>query len=338
MSPPTRTIALLLMTVVLARSAMAEGPGVMPSDFAFAYPAMEVTPATNSDSDRLWMLSTRHLTSSSCQVNLEQPNFRASQLDPCWNSHPVTLEEMESHFDPSRTLVIYVHGNRMEACDLLRRARSVYNSVRTCRGKQGVDWLVFSWPSEKEGLLLSDFREKAGRTNAQGLYLSWFLRRQAMRGISVVMIGYSYGARVVTGSLHALAGGQLGGRALSGETLTGADVRTGFIAPAIGSNWLVPTGFHGRATQNLDKLVLLYNRRDAVLKRYWCLDKMRNQKALGFTGPRYFGPRADGTPLKVYSRDCSVSVGLHHVELDYYNRSKGNAQREMGSLVDDRLH
>jgi hypothetical protein len=88
------------------------------------------------------------------------------------------------------------------------------------------------------------------------------------------------------------------------------------------------------ATQNLDRLVLLYNRRDAVLKRYWLIDRVRGRMALGYSGPSSFAERFDGSTLPVLSRDCSPSVGLQHDELDYYRKSC-RAGFEMARLIDD---
>ena len=146
------------------------------------------------------------------------------------------------------------------------------------------------------------------------------------------MIGYSFGGRVVTGSLHALGGGQLGGRKLPGPEVLGASVRAGLVAPAIERSWLLPNGYHGKATQNLERLVLMYNRRDSILKRYWLLDLVRGSVALGYSGPRDFGPRFDGTRLPVIARDFAQVIGKEHDELEYYTKDC-RASSEMAQLI-----
>ena len=65
----------------------------------------------------------------------------------------------------------------------------------------------------------------------------------------------------------------------------------------------------------MNRLTLLYNRRDAILKRYWLIDRVQGRLALGYTGPRSFAPRADGSTLPVISRDCSNAIGVKHDEL-----------------------
>lgn len=219
---------------------------------------------------------------------------------------------------PGRPVVIYIHGNRMPADEITSRASSVRRQIRARCMRQPVDWVVFSWPSDREMAGVKDFREKADRCDAQGLYLASLMRNYVEASTPMVMIGYSFGARVATGALHALAGGRLAGRCLPTEPVTGANVNVGLVAPAIESNWLGGRGYHGHATKNMNQLVLLYNRRDVVLKRYWLLEKVRRETALGYSGPTCFAPRIDGSRLPVRSRDCSPSVKIRHSELDYY--------------------
>ncbi|KAA5540714.1 alpha/beta hydrolase [Roseiconus nitratireducens] len=268
--------------------------------------------------DRVFLISTHHLAHDACCASLENPAFRIWKME-CNRFQAIDLATYESMLTPERTVVIYVHGNRIEFDESIERGNSVRRRVRACRQGGPVDWVIFSWPSAREGLGLRDFREKADRCDAQGLYLAWFLRRHITASLPVAMIGYSFGGRVATGALHALAGGHLGGRKLPQPTITGAEVRLGLVAPALGSGWLSQCGKHRLATQNMAKMVLMYNRRDAVLKRYWLVEKIRHETALGFSGPTTFAPRFDGSRLPVKSRDCSPSVRIRHVELDYYN-------------------
>lgn len=146
------------------------------------------------------------------------------------------------------------------------------------------------------------------------------------------MIGYSFGARVATGALHLLGGGRMERHVSSEDPVQGAEIRVGLIAPAIESLWLAQRGYHGLATKNMASMTLLYNRRDAVLKRYWLLEKVRRETALGFSGPTRFAPRFDGMRLSVRSRDCSPNVKLRHAELDYYG-THCNAGRDLALMI-----
>lgn len=222
----------------------------------------------------------------------------------------------------------------MDPSEALGRGLLVRQHVLRRRGcGEDVDWVIWSWPSEKRGILASDARNKAWRTNVEGLYLGWLLGRIAESGQPTSLVGYSFGARIVSGSLHALAGGSLGGRTLPHPPLEGVSFRVGMIAPALESHWLTARGYHRLATKNLESLTLLYNRRDAVLRNYWRIDRIRNADALGYTGPTSFAPRHDGSGLPVRARDCGAVVGFHHDELSYYE-PRCNAALEMARLID----
>ena len=284
--------------------------------------------------DRFWMISTRSLTNSTCNVDLDSPQLEVQRLDSRGKASPATIDEYLGALTPERQVVVYVHGNRMASNKVVHRGFSVYRNIIRSDEKRPMDWVIFSWPSAKQGTLIHDVRRKASRTDAQGLYLAWLLQKQVKQTDSTKMIGFSFGSRVITGALHSLAGGKLGGRLLPGSPTTGATVDVGLVAPAIDSHWLAEKGYHEMATKNLDRLALLYNRRDAVLKRYWLINKVRGRAALGYTGPRSFATRADGTELPVVARDYSSYIGLRHNELDYYTKSRHTANI-MADLIND---
>lgn len=289
---------------------------------------------STSQHDRFWMVSTRHLTSQARCAELEQPDLAIYRLQCGSRASRVSIDQFLSQASERRSAVIYVHGNRIPSSDAEGRGLSVYRNVRSGQRSGPIDWMIWSWPSDKQGILTHDARIKAAKTDGQGLYLGWLLRRHAEHEINTTLIGYSFGGRIVTGSLHAAAGGSLAGRSLPGEPVVGAPFDAGLVAPAVDSHWLTNGGYHRLATQNLESLVLLYNRRDAVLKRYWLIDRVRGRMALGYSGPTSFAPRHDGTTLPVRSRDCSPSVGLQHDELDYYRKSC-RAGSDMAKLIDD---
>lgn len=242
------------------------------------------------------------------------------------------MDELRSNLCDGRPTVIYVHGNRTPTSVASERGMTIYRFVARYRRSEPIDWIIWSWPSEQQGFLVHDVREKAGRTDAQGMYLAHFIRGNLNSAAITAMIGYSFGGRVVTGSLHALAGGSLGGRKLPGSTISGASIRTGLVAPAIESSWLSARGYHGKATQNMEQLVLMYNHRDSVLKRYWLLDRVRSNVALGYSGPRTFGLRFDGSRLPVIARDFAQIIGRNHDEIVYYEKDY-HTSSEMARLI-----
>ena len=358
---PTTAIAAALVSLCVSRQTLAEelsaynGPPAIPqheiaprpTDTNHSLLQTTATPFTAEAAtemisktvipeipDRFWMISTRSLTSSTCNVDLNSPDLRISQLDCNGKSSPVALDDYLTALTPDRQVVVYVHGNRISSNEVVNRSFSVYRNIARYNDNRPVDWVIWSWPSAKQGILMHDARRKASRTDAQGLYLAWLLRKQVKQGESTKMIGFSFGSRVITGALHSLAGGKLGGRLLPGPPTTGIPIDAGLVAPAIDSHWLSDKGYHSLATKNLDQLAVLYNRRDAILKRYWLIDRVRGRVALGSTGPRSFAPRADGSKLPIVARDYSSYIGLRHDELDYYTKSR-HAGNIMSNLIND---
>ncbi|TWT93046.1 hypothetical protein Pla100_43620 [Neorhodopirellula pilleata] len=288
-------------------------------------------------SDRLWLISTRSISSNACRINLRDPNFRISRLDHCGRQTPSDLNEYLATMDTTRPRIIYIHGNRRDASAAIAQGIWVYREIARNRPTdQPFDWVIWSWPSEAESILLSDVRKKAERTDAQGLYLAWLLTHHHANAQPTGLIGFSFGGRIVSGGLHALAGGVVGRRTLDQPPIRGAEFDVGMLAPAVDSTWLSSCGHHRYASQNMNRMVLLYNHRDFALKYFRMVSQDPHSQALGYTGPRPIAPRHDGTQLPIRSRDCANTVGNHHSEKQYYQNAC-YAGREMASLIESSL-
>jgi hypothetical protein len=195
-----------------------------------------------------------------------------------------------------------------------------------------MDFICFSWPAEQRGWLIRDGRTKVEVTEAQSFYFASLLRELTIRKIPVAVIAYSFGSRVVSGALHCLAGGSLSGRRLPSEPIVGANFAVGMVAPAVQADWLGVGRHHGLATKNISDLTILYNSRDAVLKRFWLVECDNRAPALGYAGPTQIAPGVDGLPVPLRKCDCSKFLGLAHNEQEYYTDGC-NAGRAMATLV-----
>ncbi len=289
-------------------------------------------PAISSATDRLWLVSTRHLGDDARCIHLDPPNLRVSRLDAGGNGRADSLDSLFSQLTSGRPLVIHVHGNRMTDCEARERGRFIHRNLAANLGGQPIDFVIFSWPSERTGVLVRDGRDKAIRTEAEGLYFAWLLRELVIRDIPVTVIGYSFGCRVATGALHALAGGCLSGHGLPGETIRGANIGLGLVAPALDENALASGQYHGLASQNIRQMALFYNPRDVILRRYWLIDLATRGRALGYSGPKRLAAGFDGSPIPLVSRDCSPYLGIRHSEIEYYTQGC-RAGRTMAALV-----
>jgi hypothetical protein len=269
---------------------------------------------------RQWLISTRHLSGDARCINLTSPNFRLAQIDPWGRCQNDSMQSFLSQLVPGRPLVIHVHGNRMTEREALDRGRFIHHQLSAHLGGQSADFAIYSWPSERAGILAIDGRAKAVRTEAEGLYLAWLLRELVIRDIPVTIVGYSFGGRITTGGLHALAGGAIAGRTLPGSSIRGANIGLGLVAPAVGENALGRGGYHGLASQNIRQMALFYNTRDAILRRFPVIDIVRGGRALGYTGPQRLAAGYGGAPVPTLSRDCARYLGIRHSEVEYYTQ------------------
>lgn len=304
------------------------GDASLADSYSIAPPSCQPGP-----SDRLWMISTRCLTSDYRAANVHSPALAVTSMDRLGNRQSVEMESFLGGLDPSRPLVLHVHGNRMTEQDANERGRFVHRNLLNHLPTDSFDFVVFSWPSEKTGILVKDGRNKARMTEAEGLYLGWLLKELVVRQIPVAIVSYSFGSRVATGALHTLAGGALGGRRLPGEPIRGISIPVALVAPALEGRWLEPGQYHGLASQNISQLAVFYNSRDAVLKRYWLIEPGSAGQALGFTGPRRVPRGFDGTPIPMIARDCARTMGIAHSEREYYAPSCSAAPAIAGMIA-----
>ncbi|HBJ38119.1 MAG TPA: hypothetical protein DDZ51_25860 [Planctomycetaceae bacterium] len=282
--------------------------------------------------DRLWLISTRHLATQACRANLDSVDFCVSQLDTCGNRTPQPFESFLSNLSADRTVVIHVHGNRLTEAEAKVRGRFVYRNVKSNAADIPMDFICFSWPAEQQGWLIRDGRTKAEITEAQSLYFATLMRELVKRESSIVVVAYSFGSRVVSGGLHCLAGGSLSGRRLPTEPIVGANIAVGMVAPAVQADWLGNDRRHAMATKNISELTILFNTRDAVLKRYWLVESGSRGPALGYAGPTRIAPGYNGMPVPLIKCDCARFLGLAHNEQEYYTDGC-NAGRMMAALI-----
>jgi hypothetical protein len=157
---------------------------------------------------------------------------------------------------------------------------------------------------------------KAAYSDVQSYYLAQCIQRMNP-DLSISMIGYSYGARVITGAMELLAGGTIAGMRLDQPptTRTG-EMRAVLVAAAMDNDWLLPGRRNGEALELLDRLLVTRNPCDPALKWYPRLYRQRGADALGYTGPAC--PVALGPDVgKIELLDVAQSVGENHSWYDY---------------------
>jgi pimeloyl-ACP methyl ester carboxylesterase len=267
--------------------------------------------------DELWVVSTRHLSgTAACTPG---PQLRLHRYSGgYWEAS--TLEGLVQG-DSSGITIIYVHGNRVSSAEATVRGRLVYDRlVAYAADETPIRLIVWSWPADHIGGPIRDIRVKAARTQPEGQLLGWFMT-QFPPEARISLVGYSYGARIVTGAAHqrALLQRRVLGDAGEEEPVTAPlPIRTALLAPAIDRWWLHPGQPHGLAVTQFDRLLMFYNLADPALRRFSIVETAYHPSAMGYNGiPNVgaLGPAAS----RIRQYEVSRAVGRSHDEYRYLN-------------------
>jgi hypothetical protein len=272
----------------------------------------------------IYEISTRHLCDRFRSISFEQPNVEVNKWAGCrWERSDVDTALPTN--GAGVLTIIYVHGNFMERNNALERVRIVdrYFKEQTDRPYR---LLMLSWPSQRESKPLRDVLANAESAECQSLYFAWMLQR-LRNAPQVSILGFSFGARSVTGGLHLDAGGVIPGfmQPPMPNTDPTLKYRVGLVAPAMDRNWIETNGKHQLAMTHVESMVNLYNSKDPILRRFRFIDRISRPIAAGFAGFAGIAALADPrvtTPLTGQSRiqqyDCGSVIGTTHSEKSYY--------------------
>jgi hypothetical protein len=163
---------------------------------------------------------------------------------------------------------------------------------------------------------------KAARTTPVGWQLAWAVN-QLPQESPVTLVGYSYGARVVTGALHLLSGGSMGELKLyEPRNPLRPPLRAALVAAAVDAAWLRPGGYHGQAVDAVESLTLVNNQLDPAMRFFHLPVENRHARALGYAGLRATSAWGDAAG-RIHSFDVTGSVGRHHAIAEYLSASGG---------------
>lgn len=269
--------------------------------------------AASVRNDEVWLVSTRHL------------------CFPDWN-HPQTYELDVRRYDsergwqdastqefcaqPKLPTLIYVHGNRVNWQDSSQYGWQVYQALAQCENApERMRFVIWTWPSDQIRGPLRDIRAKADRANDETYFLGWFLSQQDP-SVPIGLLGYSYGARVVTGGLHLLSGASLWGTSLPDSARERVPARVALLAAAVDHDWICPGNSHGEALKQVDHMLVLYNQCDPALQRYHWVDCCSRPSALGYLGvaQEALGPYGS----LVDQQNVTATIGRSHSEDNYF--------------------
>lgn len=272
----------------------------------------------------IWEVSTRHLPDHFCAINTADPHFDVHQFENgCWQKRSIDPILV----DDGRLNILYVHGNFMERNNARERVRILDGYVRR-KATRPYRLIMFSWPSQRESKPLRDVFSNAESAECQSLYVAWLIDHWRTQQ-QVSILGFSFGARSVTGGLHLISGGQIPGLSYVNTAATDAmpQFRIGMVAPAIDRSWLTQCGRHRMALSNVEAMVNLYNSKDPILRRFRFIDRLSRPIAAGFAGFVGIGDirvteplsgQSDTGQVRIRQYDCGSIIGTTHSERSYY--------------------
>jgi hypothetical protein len=211
--------------------------------------------------------------------------------------------------DASLSTVIFVHGNRLTNWDAKCEGLAAYRRIVRQSDAAPIRFVIYSWPSAQISGPLKDVRVKATRTRPAGCQLAWFVD-QLPAETPITMVGFSFGARIVTGSLHILGGGSLGHMGFAElHHPNRRPVNAVLIAAGLNSDWLCAGHYHGQAMTMVSQMVLVNNCEDRAMKYYHFSTTCGRPQALGYCGPTCIDPAAAS---KIVEINVSRYVGSEH--------------------------
>jgi len=264
------------------------------------------SPAAPCRQRDVWSVITRGLPDISRMPTHANPGVERLDARGCWQKTDLSglLE------NPRQPLLVFIHGNRYDHGSareqgLLLAART----CATCADAADVRTVIFSWPSDKQGILLRDSRAKYERAVTEGHYLAWLLS-QVEPDRPVAIVGYSYGSLVALEALedlvHAEATGRSDVRTWTDRT---APLHVVLVAGAVRQDAFAPRGPYRETLPCIDRLTVLYNSDDIALRFFEYVDRSLRTEALGHVGmSAAWVPRGIG-----FSQvDCAGIVGPSH--------------------------
>ena len=253
----------------------------------------------------IWLVNSRDLPcpQNLCGAAAEPAFYRRQQAS--WIL--TTPDYFYGTANPDQITCVYVHGNRISNAEARRRGLKLYRLLGG--NSEGMRFVIWSWDSSQVRGRIRDARIKAARADRESFQLASLIS-QLPDNSTVSLIGYSFGARIVAGSLHILAGGQFCGNSLDTEQLPAIRPRAILLAGAFHHSWLRSGGKLGLATANVDHIYSTINRRDPALKHFYITSKQSKPKALGYVG---IGRQSLGSGAhRVTQHDITDWVGWTH--------------------------
>lgn len=282
------------------------------------------TPPALSDSG-FWFVNTHHSPQS---FDYSCPKFCPAVMrhEQCLHFRPSNMQEMIGSLEPGVPVCIMVHGSFVDTASSCRESTYTWKWLKDAGQGRRMQMIYFHWPSYRDltPLVAIDTNQLGRRAERNGYYLAELIQHLPPE-CPVCLLGHSHGTRVISSSLHLLAGGAIQGIQHPFARVNGRQIRTVFTGSAIDHNWLNPGKRFGRALCSTQCLLNMTNHHDPALAVYPLRLPLLVRPALGITGFTRLDRRQLGAMgRKVLDFDVTPVVGASHL-WPYYFRQPGLA-------------
>lgn len=275
-------------------------------------------PLASRPSDQLWVVSCRGLRSANREQEFARLAYWRYVAPSGWKVSG--RDEFLRAGGPVSATNIFVPGNGYTANQARDLGGIAYRRlVAGAPSEQSLRFVIWSWPSDHiDAGPVQDARVKATRTTLAAWYLARWLDDLEPLGATSI-IGCSFGARVVGEALQLRGGGRLNAYQLADPATARSKVRVVLVSAAIDNDWLLPGRRLGLALNDVERILLINNTSDGVLRRYgWLYGRRNSAAALGYTGLDSLG-RLGADAAKVRQIDATDLMGRRHGFLNYFS-------------------
>ncbi len=242
---------------------------------------------------------------------LAPSNFR-SYHDGAWRPSDeqaflaTTLQTPALDKQAKETTVFYVHGLAVTAEEALNEGWMVYRALaQRTPADVPIRFVLYSWPSDLHRRPLRSARDNQRHTDFEGARLAGLLSKlnRSHPRSPVSLVAHSSGCRVASAALESIA--------VKGPPISGS-LRAVLIAAAVDDGGLLPGRSYSRAILQVERMLILFNPGDRVLRWYRLLERgHRGPEALGYTSlaERYL---SSADRAKIRQVNSSPYVGQQH--------------------------
>jgi hypothetical protein len=262
--------------------------------------------------DQLWVVSCRGVAYQAPGDDLSRLRYAVYQTTSGWS--PATPDAFHQAAVSQAVTCVLVLGNGYTSFETQGMGQTAYRRlVAGLPPELAVRFVVWSWPSDhSDAGPIKDLRIKAGRTWQVAHWLVRWLDEVVPHG-AVSLLGTSFGARIVMESLELRADRQP--QDVSNDdplSLARPAFNVALISAAVDNDWLLPGRRLDMALSQVDRMLLINNSSDRVLKRYhWLYGRRSKATALGNAGlpaAASLGPVVE----RITQYDAAPIIGRQH--------------------------